>query len=65
MAVINGKKEEIRKGCTIQELLKQRGCRLDRVAVERNGDIVPKKEYPNTEILPEDTLEIVTFVGGG
>lgn len=65
MAVINGKREELQREYTIQELLEQRGCRLDRVAVERNGQIVPKKEYPDTKILPEDTLEIVTFVGGG
>ena len=44
-------------------------CRVtgspDRVAVERNGDIVPKSKFQETMLSDADTLEIVTFVGGG
>ena len=36
-----------------------------RVAVERNRDIVPKREYEITLLADGDTLEIVQFVGGG
>ena len=36
-----------------------------RVAVERNRDIVPKREYETTLLADGDTLEIVQFVGGG
>jgi thiamine biosynthesis protein ThiS len=37
----------------------------DRVAVERNRSIVPKSEWPTTQLAEGDRLEIVHFVGGG
>lgn len=36
-----------------------------RVAVERNGDIVPKARYCETILADGDTVEVVSFVGGG
>lgn len=36
-----------------------------RVAVERNGEIVPKSRYAQTALQPGDRLEIVAAVGGG
>ena len=63
--IVNGEKTSWKPGLTVRELLEQRSCRTDRVAVEKNGEIVPKKDYPTEEILEEDQIEIVTFVGGG
>ncbi|MCC6869762.1 MAG: sulfur carrier protein ThiS [Burkholderiales bacterium] len=36
-----------------------------RIAVERNGEIVPKSRYAETSVTPGDRLEIVAAVGGG
>ncbi len=36
-----------------------------RIAVERNGEIVPKSRYGETAVMPGDRLEIVAAVGGG
>ncbi len=36
-----------------------------RIAVEKNGKIVKKDEYPETKIEDNDKIEIVHFVGGG
>ncbi len=36
-----------------------------RIAVERNGEIVPKSRYDETPVGPGDRLEIVAAVGGG
>ncbi len=36
-----------------------------RIAVERNGEIVPKAHYGDTILQDEDVIEIVSFVGGG
>ena len=36
-----------------------------RIAVERNGDIVPKARYKDTVLQDGDSLEVVSFVGGG
>jgi sulfur carrier protein len=36
-----------------------------RVAVEKNGEIVPRSQYPDTLLAEGDALEIVVAVGGG
>ena len=36
-----------------------------RIAVERNGEIVPRRTYGETVLRDGDVLEIVSFVGGG
>lgn len=38
---------------------------ITKIAVERNGEIVPKSTYKTVMLDDEDTLEIVRFVGGG
>lgn len=63
--IVNGKKTAWEASLTVESLLKAGNYRTDRVAVEKNGKIVPKKNYPTEEILEEDQIEIVSFVGGG
>ena len=41
------------------------GFDIKKIAVMKNGNIVPKAEYGNTIICDEDSLEVVSFVGGG
>ncbi|MBR3993717.1 MAG: sulfur carrier protein ThiS, partial [Clostridia bacterium] len=41
------------------------GYDLMRVAVELNGDIVPKVQYADTIFKDGDSVEVVSFVGGG
>ena len=36
-----------------------------RVAIERNGEIVPRSQYAAVELMADDRLEIVVAVGGG
>ena len=58
--IINGKEENVATPITVAELIESKGLRADRVAVELNGEIVPRTQLKGT-----DTLEIVTFVQGG
>lgn len=62
---LNGELKECPEGTTIEELLDL--CRIDknRVAVELNFKIIPRKELPTQILRDEDVLEVVTFVGGG
>ena len=62
---INGKVEELPAGMTIAELLERRGIHTTLVAVEHNGRILQREEFPRVTIAAGDTLEIVHFVGGG
>ena len=50
---------------TVEQLLASEGYESGRIAVELNGDIVPKGRYAATELRDGDTVEVVRFVGGG
>ena len=64
MVKINGEKLNI-AGETVAFYLASEGYDEKRVAVEVNGNIVPKKKYNETVIQDGDNIEIVSFVGGG
>ena len=49
----------------IATLIRALGLEGKRIAVERNGEIVPKSRYADTHVLAGDKLEIVAAVGGG
>ena len=63
--LVNGQPEEIPEGSTLAALLAQLKLSPDRVAVERNLDIVPRDQWDSTRLVAGDRLEIVHFVGGG
>ena len=50
---------------TVAENLEQNQYQVKRIAVELNGDILPKYSYSDTMLKDGDRLEVVTFVGGG
>lgn len=52
-------------GMTLSDYLLGTSYDLTRIAVEKNGEIVPKAAYKTTVLNDEDTVEIVSFVGGG
>lgn len=62
---LNGQNIHLQAPVALQVLLEEHGYHSLRIAVERNGDIVPKSDYATTMITDEDTLEVVSFVGGG
>ena len=64
MVKINGEELNI-AGKTIAEYLASINYDPKRIAVERNGDIVPKAKYDETILQDGDNIEIVSFVGGG
>ena len=64
MVKINGEKLNI-AGKTIAEYLANTDYDLKRIAVERNGDIVSKAQYGETVLKDGDSVEVVSFVGGG
>jgi thiamine biosynthesis protein ThiS len=62
---INGKRREIPDGLNVTGLLEHIGMPAERVAIERNLDILPRARWIETKIQPDDSFEIVHFVGGG
>ena len=64
MVRINGEDLDV-AGKTIAEYLAGASYDLKRIAVERCGEIVPKSAYASTTLADGDSVEIVSFVGGG
>jgi sulfur carrier protein len=63
--ILNGETQRLPAPTTIAALLAARGLAGKRVAVERNGEIVPKGRHAETPVHEGDTIEIVVAVGGG
>ena len=53
------------EGQTVQEVLEELAFRMDRIVVEYNGKILSKADWESTRVSASDTMEVVTFVGGG
>ena len=64
MVRINGENLDA-GGKSVADYLNSVGYDLMRVAVELNGDIVPKAQYSDTIFKDGDSVEVVSFVGGG
>ena len=62
---INGDERSLLKVETLSALVEQLGMKSDRVAIELNREIVPREQWPQTQLKDGDRLEIVQFVGGG
>ena len=64
MVKVNGTELDI-AGKTVAEYLATTDYDPKRIAVECNGDIVFKSKYSDTVLHEGDSLEVVSFVGGG
>jgi sulfur carrier protein len=62
---VNGQPQRIQPGANVGLLLEELSLAGKRVAVERNGEIVPRSRYGETSLSEGDQLEIVVAVGGG
>lgn len=65
---INGQERDfptLAAGATLDTLIEALALKGDRVAVEHNGTIVRRPQWPETPVVSGDKLEIVHFVGGG
>ena len=62
---LNGENRRIDTGLTVSGLIEQLGFHGKRIAVERNGEIVPRSAHAHTALADGDMLEIVVAVGGG
>ena len=62
---INGKQHSIHEGMSLSSLLRLLDVNSDRVAIEYNMEIINENDFNDTVMKNNDTLEIITFVGGG
>lgn len=63
--IINGERRQFEQPLRVHELVDRLGLAGKRIAVERNGEIVPRSAFGAHSIADGDKLEIVVAVGGG
>ena len=62
---VNGEERAVPTEGTVLSLLRELGHDPQRVAVEKNGSIVPRAAFAEEKLADADHLEVVCFVGGG
>jgi sulfur carrier protein len=62
---VNGKPHRFERPVEVSALLSTLDLAGKKVAVERNGEIVPRSAHASTVLADGDQLEIVVAVGGG
>ena len=62
---INGEPRQLSGNLTVAALIDEMGLSGKRIALERNGEIVPRSTFNNQQLSDGDKLEIVVAVGGG
>ena len=62
---VNGAARPLVRDMSVADLVRDLALEGKRIAVERNGEIVPRSRYAETRLAAGDRLEIVGAVGGG
>jgi sulfur carrier protein len=62
---VNDQPRAIESGADLARLVESLGLGGRKVAIERNGEIVPRSRFKDTQLADGDRLEIVVAVGGG
>lgn len=62
---VNGKISTLEAELSLQDLLQDLGMTKGRIAVEVNGNIVPRSQFSSQRISNLDSIEIVQAIGGG
>lgn len=62
---VNGEVRELPHGTTLSELIEFLSLAPERLAVERNLEVVRRTEWSVTKLAEGDRIEVVHFVGGG
>lgn len=62
---LNGDDKETEDGTTLPALIESLSLAPERIAVELNGEVVRRAEWPGITLNEGDRVEVVHFVGGG
>ena len=62
---INGEPRQFPQAISIAAFIEEMGLTGKRIALERNGEIVPRGNFATQQLADGDKLEIVVAVGGG
>ncbi len=62
---INGQPQQFESAMNVSQLIEHLALQGKRIAIERNGEIVPRSQFSEQQLNNGDQLEVVVAVGGG
>ncbi|MCX8037721.1 MAG: sulfur carrier protein ThiS [Candidatus Sumerlaeia bacterium] len=62
---LNGENRTLPAACTVAQLIADLGLGARRVAVVRNGEVVPREAQNSTLLVEGDCVDVIHMVGGG
>jgi len=62
---LNGQWQEVLQGRSVADLAQSLSTGTRRIAIERNGSIVPRSQWADCRLVTGDRIEVVSAVGGG
>ncbi len=62
---VNGEARRLDSETTLSTLLENLDLKAKLIAIELNGRVIARAEWPTTRLTEADRIEIVHFVGGG
>ncbi|MBT1182267.1 sulfur carrier protein ThiS [Bifidobacterium sp. CP2] len=62
---VNGEQVTLEKPVSVADYLEAHGFRAERVAIELDGEIIPRERRAETMLDDRSVMEIVQFVQGG
>lgn len=65
LLTVNGRPEPLPEPATLAGLIDALRLQGQRLAIEHNGQIVPRSLWPETRLAVQDQIEIVRAIGGG
>ena len=63
--ILNGKQESVEKPVSLDALVAAKGLCPEKIVVEHNFSIIAREDWSKITIKDRDTIEIISFVGGG
>ena len=63
--IVNGQQQSFDKPINIQQLVEHLSLQNKRIAIECNGEIIPRSRFLDQILEEGDQLEIIVAVGGG
>ncbi|SEP13884.1 sulfur carrier protein ThiS [Aquisalimonas asiatica] len=62
---LNGERTNVPEPLTVADLIAHLDLGERRIAVEVNEDVVPRSQFAQTHLQPDDRVEIIHAIGGG
>lgn len=62
---VNARNVELKESLPLLSFLRREGYNASHVALELNGEVVPRSRFADIDLVDGDAVEIVCFVGGG